>query len=66
MVVPAAPDQQQTADYVAQMSLALRRMAANAGLPRLARLLEEVTNEAIQQGGMPRIERKIHSEKPRR
>ncbi len=60
-----APDQQQTADYVAHMSLVLMKMAASAGMRRLARLLEEVVKEAIQQGGMPPKQRIKHNEKPR-
>lgn len=49
---PSAPDQQQTAEYIAQMSSGLMEMAADAGMLRLTTMLEKAAEEAVRQGGV--------------
>ena len=53
----SAMSQQQTAAYIADVSLGLRSMAHQAGLPFLTYLLDMAVHEAMQQSELPRRRR---------
>lgn len=52
-----ALNQQQTAAYVADVTLGLRAMADKADLPFLTYLLDMAVHEAMQQSELPRRRR---------
>jgi hypothetical protein len=52
-----ALNQQQTAAYIADVSLGLRAMADKAGQPFLTYLLDMIVHEAMQQSELPRRRR---------
>ena len=54
--VPAL-NQQQTAGYIADVTLGLRTMADKADLPFLTYLLDMAVHEAMQQSELPRRRR---------
>ena len=53
----SALNQQQTAAYIADISLGLRSMATKASLPFLTYLLDMAVHEAMQQSELPRRRR---------
>ena len=53
----SALNQQQTAAYIADVTLGLRGMADKAGLPFLTYLLDMAVHEAMQQSELPRRRR---------
>jgi hypothetical protein len=55
--VAPALNQQQTAAYVADVTLGLRAMADKADLPFLTYLLDMAVHEAMQQSELPRRRR---------
>lgn len=54
---PPSPNQEQTADHIADMAFELREMADEAGLPFLRYLIEMVADEAMRESGKPRRRR---------